>query len=75
MTTPTPQRSRATLVTLGDVRRELAKLYRKAERGQIPTADASRLAFILMSLGKVIETSTIEERLDALEVIADETHR
>lgn len=36
---------------------ELARLYRKAERGQIPTADASRLAYMLTSLGKVIEAA------------------
>ncbi len=56
----TPRRSRATLRTLDDVALELAKLYRRAERGQIPTADASRLAYILTSLGsrpcKTLET-------------------
>lgn len=68
---PTPRRSRATLRTLDDVAVELARLYRRAERGQIPTADASRLAYILTSLGKVIEASVIEARLTALEAIAD----
>jgi len=70
---PTPRRSRATLRTLDDVAVELAKLYRRAESGQIPTADASRLAYILTSLGKVIEASVIEARLTALEIIANET--
>ena len=68
---PTPRRSRATLRTLDDVAIELARLYRRAERGQIQTADASRLAYILTSLGKVIEASVIEARLTALEAIAD----
>lgn len=68
---PTPRRSRATLCTLDDVAVELARLYRRAERGQIHTADASRLAYILTSLGKVIEASVIEARLTALEAIAD----
>lgn len=68
---PTPHRSRATLRTLDDVAVELGRLYRRAERGQIPTADASRLAYILTSLGKVIEASVIEARLTALEAIAD----
>lgn len=61
-----------TLRTLDDVAVELARLYRRAERGQIPTADASRLAYILTSLGKVIEASVIEARLTALEAIANE---
>ena len=69
---PTPRRSRATLRTLDDVAVELAKLYRRAESGQIPTADASRLAYILTSLGKMIEASVIETRLTALEAIVDE---
>jgi hypothetical protein len=71
---PTPRRSRATLRTLDDVAVELARLYRRAERGQISTADASRLAYILTSLGKVIEASVIETRLTALEAIANENH-
>ena len=69
---PTPRRSRATLRTLDDVAVELARLYRRAERGRIPTADASRLAYILTSLGKVIEAGAIESRLTALEAIAYE---
>lgn len=68
----TPRRSRATLRTLDDVAVELARLYRRAERGQIHTADASRLAYILTSLGRVLEASVIEARLTALEAIANE---
>ena len=67
----TPRRSRATLRTLDDVAVELARLYRRAERGQIPTADASRLAYILTSLGKVLEASEISARITALEAITD----
>lgn len=67
----TPSRSRATLRTLDDVAVELARLYRRAERGQIPTADASRLAYILTSLGKVLEASEISARITALEAITD----
>lgn len=69
---PPPRRSRATLRTLDDVAAELARLYRRAERGDMHTADASRLAFILVSLGKVIEASSIEARLTALEAVASE---
>lgn len=69
---PTPRRSRATLRTLDDVAVELARLYRRAERGQIPTADASRLAYILTSLGKAIEAAVIEQRLTELEGMVNE---
>lgn len=68
---PTPRRSRATLRTLDDVAVELARLYRRAERGQIPTADAAKLTYILHTLGRVLEASVIEARLTALEAIAD----
>lgn len=55
---PTPsRRSRATLRTLDDVAAELARLYRRAERGQIPAADASRLTYMLTSLAKVLEVA------------------
>jgi hypothetical protein len=60
------KRSRATLRTLEDAPVELARLYRRAERGQIPIADASRLTHILTSLGKVLEAAVIEARLNAL---------
>jgi hypothetical protein len=71
---PTPRRSRATLRTLDDVAVELARLYRRAERGDIPTPDASRLAYILTSLGKVLEASEIAARITALETYANENH-
>lgn len=69
---PTPRRSRATLRTLDDVAVELARLYRKAERGQIPTADAAKLTYILHTLGRVLEISVIEARLTALENMAND---
>lgn len=68
---PTPLRSRVALLTLDDVRAELARVYRMADRGAISIGDATKRAFILHTLGKVIEASEIEKRLDALEGIAD----
>ncbi|MHB1333208.1 MAG: hypothetical protein ACYCY1_11475 [Sulfuriferula sp.] len=62
--TPTP---RLELSTIDAVRREMARLYREAKAGNIPTADASRLAFILGQVGKLIEIGTLEARLNALE--------
>lgn len=62
--TPAP---RLELSTIDSVRREMARLYREAKAGNIPTADASRLAFILGQVGKLIEIGTLENRLNALE--------
>ena len=58
---------RLELSTIDSVRREMARLYREAKAGNIPTADASRLAFILGQVGKLIEIGTLEARLNALE--------
>ncbi len=59
------------LDTPGGVRRELARLYtdaRKAaaERGPIDTGDAYRLAMILGTLTKAIETDTLAVEVEAL---------
>lgn len=58
---------RLELATIDSVRREMARLYREAKAGNIQTADASRLAFILAQVGKLIEIGTLEARLNALE--------
>jgi hypothetical protein len=62
---PTPPRVR--LTRLRDVRGELAKVYADARHGRIDTQDASRLAFVLGQLGKLIEAEEFERRLTALE--------
>lgn len=55
------------LQSLEDVRREAARLYREARAGRIETADASRLSFMLQGIAKMVEMSTIERRIEALE--------
>ena len=55
------------LQSLEDVRREAARVYREARAGKIETADASRLSFMLQGIAKMIEASTIERRIEALE--------
>jgi hypothetical protein len=45
----------------------MAKLYKLARRGEVTTSDASRLAFILMGIAKLIEGGDLEARLEALE--------
>jgi hypothetical protein len=63
----TPPRLRLKLVNVGDVRRELARVYRAAKTGVIPVADASRLANILFILSRIIEGSDLEHRVELLE--------
>jgi hypothetical protein len=67
---PPPQqapRLRLPLATASDVRRELARLYRDGKAGLRDVSDVSRLANVLSVLGRLIETSDLEERLLALE--------
>jgi len=64
---PAPPRLRLKLTSAGDVRRELARLYREARSGRVETQDASRLGNLLAILGRLIETSDLERRLEALE--------
>lgn len=61
------------LATLDDVKVELARLYRQTKAGRVASSDASRLAFILNSLGRVIVDAELEQRIQQLEQsIADE---
>ncbi len=55
------------LDSLRGVRRELARLYTDARQGRLQTGDASRLAFILATLAKLIEQEDLEHRVTLLE--------
>tara|TARA_R110002072_G_scaffold301401_1_gene481065 strand:- start:1494 stop:1679 length:186 start_codon:yes stop_codon:yes gene_type:complete len=55
------------LDTVQDARKEMSKLYREARAGKIDVQDASRLSNILMLIGRMIEGSDLERRLEALE--------
>jgi hypothetical protein len=61
------QRYRCKLDTLQDVRREMAKVYREARSEMIDPATASKLVWCLQAVGKVIEGSDLEKRVEALE--------
>ena len=67
---PTPSRLRLPLASVDDVRRELARLYREAKSGRRDVQDASRLAHILGTLGRMIEGADLERRIAALEAAA-----
>jgi hypothetical protein len=58
---------RLRLGSVGDVRRELAKVYRQARASQLDMAKACKLTYVLATLGKLIEVESLESRLSALE--------
>lgn len=62
-----PSRLRLKLSTVGDVSRELARLYREAKAGRRDVADASKLANMLSTLGRLIEGAELERRVEELE--------
>lgn len=66
-TLPRAPRYRCKLDTLQDVRREMAKVYREARSELIDPGTGSKLVFILQSIGRVIEGSELERRVEALE--------
>jgi len=61
------QRYRCKLDTMQDVRREMAKVYREARSGLVDVQDATKLTWCLQAVGKVIEGSDLEKRIEALE--------
>jgi hypothetical protein len=69
------QRYRCKLDTLGDVKREMAKLYREARSGLLDVQDTTKLTWCLVAVGKVIEGSDLEKRLEALENAVEKTNK
>ncbi len=61
------QRYRCKLDTMQDVKREMAKVYREARSGMLDVADGSKLVYMLGTIGKVIEGSDLEQRVEVLE--------
>lgn len=61
---PTPK---IKLATIEDCRREMASVYRDARSGRIDSQDGSRFIYMLSQIGKLIELSDIETRIEALE--------
>ena len=49
------------------IRDELARVYRDARTGRIPTGEATRLAYILNVMARLIETGELEARIEKLE--------
>lgn len=63
---PIPRR-RPDLATLTDVRREMGKIYREMRFKKIGTQDGTRLCFVLMQIGKIIQTAELDARIEAVE--------
>jgi hypothetical protein len=55
------------LDTLGAVRNEAARLYRRGLRGELPAQDAGRLATVLALVAKLVEGSDFDQRLAEVE--------
>ncbi len=60
-------RYRCKLDTMQDVRREMAKAYRESRSGVVEIVDGTKLVWMLQAIGRVIETSDLEKRLEILE--------
>lgn len=69
---PRPKSERIRLGNIKDVRYEIAKVYREARAGLMPTQEATRLVYMLISLGNMIRDSELEERIVKLEKIKHE---
>lgn len=64
---PKVTRYRAKLDTMQDVKREMAKVYRESRSGVVEIVDGTKLVWMLQAVGKVIEGSDLEKRIEILE--------
>ncbi|MEI6267975.1 MAG: hypothetical protein WCP01_03770 [Methylococcaceae bacterium] len=64
---PRKQRYRLKLDSLSDVKGEMTKVYKESRSGIIEIVDASKLVWMLSAVGKIIEVSDLEKRVEALE--------
>ena len=71
---PTPRKTtRLRLANIKDVRREIAAVYKEARTGVMPTQEATRLVYMLISLGNMIRDSELEQRITELEKLSDKS--
>jgi hypothetical protein len=57
------------LQTIGDAKRELARVYRLAACGDIDVSDLSRAVYAIQALGKLAEAEIAELRIERLEAM------
>ncbi len=70
-----PDSMQPELSTLQQVRREMAALYRAAQRGDVSTDELKSLIYALSQMAKLIEIGKLEERMDTLEKMATADER
>jgi len=61
------KRYRCKLDTTKDIQHEMGKIFREARSFLLDVQDASRLVYMLSTIGKVVETSDLEQRVEHLE--------
>ena len=59
--------TRRRLKSSEDIRRYLANLINRAENAAIDPNLASKLGYLAINLAKIIENSTLEKRIEAIE--------
>lgn len=64
---PAPTPANLPLRNADDVRVEMAKVYREMRGGRVDINIGAKLAWVLTQINKVIETSVIEKRIEAVE--------
>ena len=63
-------RYRVKLDTLSDIKREMAKVYRECRSNLIDAQTGTKLSWMLQGIAKVIESSDLEQRIEALENVS-----
>jgi len=63
---PTP-RTRLRLKSIDDIACELARVYRSMKAGQLVSQDATRRAYVLSMMAKVLESGEMARRVAELE--------
>ena len=64
------KRYRCELDTVSDVKREMAKVYRECRSNLIDAQTGTKLSWMLQGIAKVIESSDLEQRIEALENVS-----
>jgi len=67
---PPPPHRRISLVTVDDVRVEMARVYRDMRCGRLASQEGTRLAYVLDRIARAIEGADIERRVVQLEQTA-----
>jgi hypothetical protein len=62
-----PTRERFRLDSAVRVRRELARVYADARAGRMPWADATKAAFVLTAIARILGDAELEGRIARLE--------